>query len=173
MAAFPLSVYATSTVVALAAMAQSVEPTWHVTRYVSRWANTDPLEVSERSIIGGPSFEKCSFVDADLASVIVPALSIFLPGTDFSFRSNRIEIEGQSLRHFGRHSLWEGMIALMFRIGQISLVGGLRISLAAGEGLSFASEKADLGGSFRVEPTRLLNYPAFKAEFSHSAVPGV
>ena len=77
------------------------------------------------------------------------------------------------LRHFGSQSHWEGTLALVFRTGQIPLFGGLSVNLAFGEGLSYASERPNLEGSFRVEPSRLLNYLAFEAEFSHASLPGV
>jgi hypothetical protein len=41
------------------------------------------------------------------------------------------------------------------------------------ESLSYASEPRRLEGSFRVEPSRLLNYLAFKTEFSHASLPSV
>ncbi|MFC4171821.1 hypothetical protein ACFOYU_07105 [Microvirga sp. GCM10011540] len=146
---------------------------WHVTGYASRWANTDLLDVPERSFRGNLTFEDANFVGAGLARVIVPSFSIPVPGTDFAFRGNRIEIEGQVLRHFGSQSHWEGTVAIMFRTGQIPLFGGLSVNFAVGEGLSYASERPALEGSFRVEPTRFLNYLAFEAEFSHASLPGV
>ncbi|MCB5174066.1 hypothetical protein [Microvirga lenta] len=153
--------------------AQSPERMWHVTGYASRWANTDLLDVPERSFRGNLTFEDANFVGAGLARVIVPSFSIPVPGTDFAFRGNRIEIEGQVLRHFGSQSHWEGTVAIMFRTGQIPLFGGLSVNFAVGEGLSYASERPALEGSFRVEPTRFLNYLAFEAEFSHASLPGV
>lgn len=155
------------------AAAQGLERSWHLTVYGSQWVNADFLEIPERAFTGGLTGEDAYFVGAALSRVLVPAFSIPLPGTDFAFHGNRIELEGQVLRHFGEQSHWEGTIALMFRTGQIPLFGGLSVNLAFGEGLSYASERPRLEGSFRVEPTRFLNYLAFEAEFSHSSLPGV
>lgn len=155
------------------AAAQAPERTWHATGYISRWANTDLLDVPERSFAGDLTFEDSNFVGAGITRVIVPSFAIPLPGTDFAFRGNRIELEGQVLRHFGDQTHWEGTLALMFRTGQIPLFGGLSVNIAFGEGLSYASERPRLEGSFRVEPSRFLNYLALEAEFSHASLPGV
>lgn len=149
------------------------ERSWHLTVYGSQWVNADLLEIPERALTGELTSEDAYFVGAGLSRVIVPSFSIPLPGTDFAFRGNRIELEGQALRHFGDQSHWEGTLALMFRTGQIPLFGGLSVNLAFGEGLSYASERPNLEGSPSVEPSRLLNYLAFEAEFSHSSLPGV
>ncbi len=155
------------------AAAQGNERQWHLTAYGSRWVEADLLEIPERAATGRLTAEDAYFVGAGLSRVIVPSFSIPLPGTDFALRGNRIEVEGQVLRHFGDQSHWEGTIALMFRTGQIPLFGGLSVNLAFGEGLSYASERPRLEGSFRVEPSRFLNYLAFEAEFSHASLPGV
>jgi hypothetical protein len=155
------------------AAAQTGERTWYLTAYGSQWVNADLLEIPERSITGALTSEDAYFVGAGLGRVIVPSFSIPVPGTDFAFRGNRIEIEGQVLRHFSDQAHWEGTLALMFRTGQIPLFGGLSVNLAAGEGISYASEPPRLEGSFRVEPTRFLNYLVFEAEFSHASLPGV
>jgi len=155
------------------ALAQGGEREWHLTAYGSRWINADLLEIPERSLTGRLRSEDAYFVGAGLSRVIVPSFSIPVLGTDFAFHGNRIELEGQVLRHFGEQSHWEATIALMFRTGQIPLFGGLSVNLAFGEGLSYASERPNLEGSFRVEPTRFLNYLAFEAEFSHASLPGV
>lgn len=155
------------------AAAQTAERTWHLSVYGSRWVNADLLEIPERTFTGELTGEDAYFVGAGLSRVIVPSFAIPLPGTDFAFRGNRIELEGQVLRHFGDQSHWEGTLALMFRTGQIPLFGGLSVNLAFGEGLSYASERPRLEGSFRVEPSRFLNYLAFEAEFSHASLPGV
>lgn len=155
------------------AAAQAPERQWHLTVYGSQWVNADLLEIPERVVTGELTAENAFFVGAGLSRVIVPSFAIPLPGTDFAFRGNRIELEGQVLRHFGDQSHWEGTLALMFRTGQIPLFGGLSVNLGFGEGLSLASERPRLEGSFRVEPSRLLNYLAFEAEFSHASLPGV
>jgi hypothetical protein len=155
------------------AAAQTGERAWHVTAYGSRWVNADLLQIPERSLRGALTAEDAYFVGAGLSRVVVPSFAIPLPGTSFAFRGNRIELEGQVLRHFGDQSHWEGTLALMFRTGQIPLFGGLSVNLAFGEGLSYASSRPRLEGSFRVEPSQLLNYLAFEAEFSHSSLPGV
>jgi hypothetical protein len=155
------------------AAAQNPERSWHLTAYGSRWVNADLLDIPERTFTGDLTAEDAYFVGAGLSRVIVPSFSIPLPGTGFAFRGNRIELEGQVLRHFGDQSHWEGTVALMFRTGQIPLFGGLSVNLAFGEGLSYASERPRLEGSFRVEPSRFLNYLAFEAEFSHASLPGV
>lgn len=155
------------------AAAQENERRWYATGYVSRWANTDILDVPERTITGALSFRNANFAGIGLGRVLVPSFAIPLPWTDFAFRGNRIELEGQVVRHFARQNHWEGVLALMFRTGQIPLMGGLSVNLALGEGFSYASERPRLEGSFRVEPSRFLNYLAFEAEFSHSSLPGV
>jgi len=155
------------------ASAEGTERSWHLTGYGSQWVNADLLEIPERAVTGGLTAEDAYFVGVGLSRVIVPSFSIPLPGTDVGFHGNRIELEGQVLRHFGDQSHWEGTIALVFRTGQIPLFGGLSVNLAFGEGLSYASERPRLEGSFRVEPSRFLNYLAFEAEFSHASLPGV
>jgi hypothetical protein len=155
------------------AAAQTAERSWHLSVYGSRWVNADLLEIPERTFTGELTAEDAYFVGAGLSRVIVPSVSIPLPGTGFAFHGNRIELEGQVLRHFGDQAHWEGTIALMFRTGQIPLFGGLSVNLAFGEGLSYASERPNLEGNERLEPTRLLNYLAFEAQFSHSSLPGV
>lgn len=155
------------------AAAQYTERTWHLTAYGSKWVNADLLEIPERTLTGNLTSENAYFVGLGLSRVIVPSFAIPLPGTDFAFRGNRIELEGQVLRHFSDQSHWEGTLALMFRTGQIPLFGGLSVNLAVGEGFSYTSEPPRLEGSFRVEPSRFLNYLAFEAEFSHTSLPGV
>ena len=155
------------------AAAQSTDREWHLTAYGSQWVNADLLEIPERAVSGSLTAEDAYFVGAGLSRVIVPSFSIPLLGTNYAFHGNRIELEGQVLRHFGDQSHWEGTVALMFRTGQIPLFGGLSVNLAFGEGLSYASERPRLEGSVRVEPSRFLNYLAFEAEFSHASLPGV
>lgn len=155
------------------ALGQSPERSWHLTLYGSRWVNADLLAIPERVITGRLTTEDAYFVGAGVSRVVVPSFTVPLPGTELALRGNRIELEGQVLRHFGGQSHWEGTLALMFRTGQIPLFGGLSVNLAFGEGLSYASERPRLEGSFRVEPTRFLNYLAFEAEFSHASLPGV
>ncbi|NBJ10783.1 hypothetical protein [Microvirga arsenatis] len=155
------------------AASQGHQREWHLTAYGSQWVNADLLEIPERAVTGRLAAEPAYFMGAGLSRVIVPSFSIPLPGTDFAFHGNRIELEAQVLRHFGDQSHWEGTIALMFRTGRIPLFGGLSVNLAFGEGLSYASERPRLEGSFRVERSRFLNYLAFEAEFSHASLPGV
>ena len=104
--------------------------------------------------------------------MLVPSFSIPLPGS-LALPGNRIEVEAQVLRHFGEQRHWEGTLALLFRTGQLPLFGGLSVNLGFGEGLSYASERPSLEGSFRAEPSRFLNYLAVEAEFSHASLPGV
>jgi hypothetical protein len=144
------------------AAAQGNERQWHLTAYGSQWVNADLLEIPERAVTGRLTAEDAYFVGAGLSRVIVPSFSIPLPGTDAALNGNRIELEGQVLRH-----------SLMFRTGQIPLFGGVSFNLAFGEGLSYASERPNLEGSLRVEPSRFLNYLAVEAEFSHASLPGV
>jgi hypothetical protein len=153
--------------------AQTDERRWHATAYWARWANADLLEIPERSFTGDLTFQSADVVGGAVSRVIVPSFSIPLPGSDFAFRGNRIELEGQVLRHFGRQNHWEGTVALMFRTGQIPLFGGLSVNLGFAEGLSYANEPPPLEGSFEVEPSRFLNYLAVEAEFSHASLPGV
>jgi hypothetical protein len=155
------------------AAAQGHDRQWHLTAYGSQWVNADLLEIPERAVTGRLTTEGAYFVGAGLSRVVIPSFSIPLPGTDLAFHGNRIEVEGQVLRHFGDQHHWEGTIALMFRTGQIPLFWGLSVNLAFGEGISYASERPRLEGSFRVEPSRFLNYLAFEAEFSHASLPGV
>ena len=155
------------------ARAAAQERTWHATAYVGRWADADLLEIPERTVTGELTFDNSTVAGGGLSRVLVPSFSIPLPGTDFAFRGNRIELEGQVLRHFGEQRHWESTLALMFRTGQIPLFDGLSVNLGVGEGLSYASEGPRLEGSFRVEPSRLLNYLALEAEFSHASLPGV
>lgn len=155
------------------AAAQEMERRWYATGYLGRWANTDILDVPERTFTGNLSFRDSNFAGVGLGRVLVPSFAIPLPGTDFAFRGNRIELEGQVLRHFGGQDHWEGVLALMFRTGQIPLAGGLSMNIAFGEGFSYASAPPRLEGSFRVEPSRFLNYLAFEIEFSHASLPGV
>jgi hypothetical protein len=155
------------------AAAQGHDRQWHLTAYGSQWVNADLLEIPERAVTGRLTTEGAYFVGAGLSRVVIPSFSIPLPGTDLAFHGNRIEVEGQVLRHFGDQNHWEGTIALMFRTGQIPLFWGLSVNLAFGEGISYASERPRLEGSFRVEPSRFLNYLAFEAEFSHASLPGV
>jgi hypothetical protein len=152
---------------------RETERRWHATGYASRWVNTDLLDVPTRAITGNLSFSDTNFAGVGLSRVIVPSFSIPLPFTDFAFRGNRIELEGQVLKHFGGQSHWEGTLALMFRTGQIPLGGGLEANLAVAEGLSVASERPRFEGAIDVRPSRVLNYLAFEAEFSHTAAPGV
>lgn len=151
------------------AAAQIAEQTWHLSVYGSRWLNADLLEIPERTLTG----EDAHFVGAGLSRVVVLSFATPRPGTDFAFRGNRIDLEGQVLRHFGNQSHWKGPIAIVFRTGQIPLFGGLSVNLAFGEGLSYASERLRLEGSFRVEPSRSLNDLAFEAESSPGSLPGV
>jgi hypothetical protein len=159
--------------VAEPAIAQTTERRWHATGYVSRWVDTDLLDVPARSVTGRLNFSDSNFAGVGLSRVIVPSFALPLPFTDFAFRGNRIELEGQVLRHFGGQHHWEGTLALMFRTGEIPLAGGLSVNLAVGEGLSYASERPRLEGAIDVRPTRFLNYLAFEAEFSHESLPGV
>ena len=81
------------------AAAQTGERAWHVTAYGSRWVNADLLQIPERSLRGALTAEDAYFVGAGLSRVVVPSFAIPLPGTSFAFRGNRIELEGQVLRH--------------------------------------------------------------------------
>lgn len=155
------------------AFAQANERRWHATGYVSRWVNTDLLEVPQRAATGNLRFSDTNFVGGGLSRVIVPSFTVLLPFTDIAFSGNRIEVEGQLLRHFGGQQHWETTLALMFRTGQIPLAGGLSVNFAVGEGLSYASERPRFEGAVDVRPTRFLNYLAFEAEFAHASVPGV
>jgi hypothetical protein len=158
---------------AVPATTEADERRWHVTGFASRWANADLLDIPERAVTGELAFERSYFVGGALSRVIVPSFAIPLPGTGLAFQGNRIELEGQVLRHFGDQRHWEGTLALLFRTGQIPLPGGLSVNFAFGEGLSYATERPRLEGSFRAEPSRFLNYLAVEAEFSHASLPGV
>jgi len=155
------------------AAAQTSERRWYATGYLSRWVNADLLEVPERAATGNLHFSDANFAGIGLSRVIVPSFTIPLPFTDAALRGNRIEIEGQVLRHFGGQDHWESTLALMFRTGQIPLAGGLSLNFAVGEGLSYASARPRFEGAINVRPTRTLNYLAFEAEFAHSSMPGV
>jgi hypothetical protein len=155
------------------AAAQTSERRWHATGYLSRWINADLLEVPERVATGGLRFSDTNFAGVGLSRVIVPSFTIPMPLSDVAFHGNRLEIEGQVLRHFGGQSHWEGTLALMFRTGQIPLAGGLSVNFGIGEGLSYASERPRFEGAIDVRPTRLLNYLALEAEFAHASMPGV
>ncbi|MGW9328817.1 hypothetical protein [Bosea sp. NPDC055594] len=152
---------------------RETERRWHATGYVSRWVDTDLLDVPSRAVTGNLSFSDTNFAGVGLSRVVVPSFSIPLPFSDFAFRGNRIELEGQVLKHFGGQSHWEGTLAVMFRTGQIPLGGGLGANLAIAEGLSVASERPRFEGAVDVRPSRVLNYLAFEAEFSHASAPGV
>jgi len=154
-------------------IAHANERRWHATGYVSRWVNTDLLEVAERAATGNLRFSDTNFVGGALSRVIVPSFTLPLPFTDIAFHGNRIELEGQLLRHFGGQQHWETTLALMFRTGQIPLAGGLSVNLGVGEGLSYASARPRFEGAIDVRPTRFLNYLAFEAEFAHTALQGV
>ena len=149
------------------------ERSWAVMGSVSRWVNADLLEIPERTATGRLRFEDSNFAGAALTRTIVPSFAIPLPGTDFAFRGNRIELEGQVVRHFGEQHHWEGTLALMFRTGDIPLFGGLSVNLGFAEGFSYASERPELEGSPRVRPRHFLNYLAVEAEFKHASLPGV
>ncbi|WP_230531241.1 hypothetical protein [Microvirga roseola] len=166
-------VVAAGLVLGTPASAQAPARDWHISVYGSQWVNADLLEIPERSLTVGLTREEAYFVGFGLSRAITPPFSIPLPGTDFAFRGNRLELEGQVLRHFGDQSHWEGTLALLFRTGQIPLFGGLSVNFAFGEGLSYSSEPPNLEGSFRVEPSRLLNYLSFEADFTHASLPGV
>ena len=149
------------------------ERRWAVMGTVSRWVNADLLEIPERTATGRLRFEDSNFAGAALTRTIVPSFAIPLPGTDFAFRGNRIELEGQVVRHFGEQHHWEGTLALMFRTGDIPLFGGLSVNFGFAEGLSYASERPELEGSPGVRPRHFLNYLAVEAEFKHASLPGV
>lgn len=155
------------------AVTQASERRWHATGYVSRWVNTDLLEVPERAATANLRFSDTNFAGVALSRVIVPSFSIPLPFTAIAFHGNRIEVEGQVLRHFGGQQHWETTLTLMFRTGQISLAGGVSVNFGVGEGLSYASERPRFEGAVDVRPTRFLNYLAFEAEFAHASMPGV
>jgi hypothetical protein len=135
--------------------------------------NADLLEIPERTATGRLRFEDSNFAGAALTRTIVPSFAIPLPGTGFAFRGNRIELEGQIVRHFGEQHHWEGTLALMFRTGDIPLFGGLSVNLGFAEGFSYAGERPELEGSLRVRPRHFLNYLAVEAEFKHASLPGV
>jgi len=155
------------------AFVQASERRWHATGYVSRWVNTDLLEVPQRAASGNLRFSDSNFMGGALSRVIVPSFTVPLPFTDIAFTGNRIELEGQLLRHFGGQQHWETTLTLMFRTGQIPLAGGVSVNFAVGEGLSYASERPRFEGAIDVRPTRFLNYLAFEAEFDHASVPGM
>lgn len=155
------------------ALAQTEDRRWHATGYVSRWVNTDLLDVPARTFTGNLDFSNANFAGVAVSRVLVPSFAVPLPFTSVAFHGNRIELEGQVLRHFGRQQHWEGTLTLMFRTGDIPLFGGLSVNLAVGEGLSYASERPRFEGAVDVRPTRFLNYLAFEAEFSHASWQGV
>jgi hypothetical protein len=159
--------------VLLCGPAAGEERRWAVTGTVSRWVNADLLEIPERTATGRLRFEDSNFAGAALTRTIVPSFAIPLPGTGFAFRGNRIELEGQVVRHFGEQHHWEGTLALMFRTGDIPLFGGLSVNLGFTEGFSYAGERPELEGSLRVRPRHFLNYLAVEAEFKHASLPGV
>ncbi|QEL21685.1 hypothetical protein FQV39_03145 [Bosea sp. F3-2] len=155
------------------AAAQESERRWHASGYVSRWMNTDLLDVPTRAFTGNLDFSDTNFAGVGLSRVIVPSFTIPLPFTDIAFHGNRLELEGQILRHFGGQSHWEGTLAFLLRTPQIPLAGGVSVNFAVGEGLSYASERPRFEGAIDVRPTRLLNYLAFEAEFAHESLKGV
>lgn len=152
-------------------VASAQERKWHGTFYVSRWIETDLLDLPGNAVGGRLSFRDTSFAGVGVGRVIVPSFDVTLPVLNHTFANNRIELEGQMLYHFGHQHHLEGVAALLWRTGNVPLLAGASMNFGFGIGASYAFEKPRVEGVGRVEPHRYLNYLVFETELSHREYP--
>jgi hypothetical protein len=152
-------------------LALADERNWRASFYVSRWIETDLVELPGNVAGGRLSFRDTSFAGAGLSRVVVPSFALTLPGLNHTFANNRIELEGQILRHFGQQQHWEGVLAVLWRTGNVALPADLTMNFGFGIGLSYAFSEPKVEGVGRVDAHRYLNYLVFETEFTHRELP--
>lgn len=155
-----LGVLATGT-----ALAQTQNRVVHGTAYVSRWLNTDLTELPANAINGDLSLRSANFFAASAAVVVVRDFTL-------GFSGNRLELEGQLVKHFGQQDHLEGVISLVYRTPDIHVGGGFAVNFAFGEGMSYAFDTPAVEGLGKVEAHRWLNYLSFETEITHASLPG-
>jgi hypothetical protein len=147
------------------ALAQTENRTIHGTAYVSRWLNTDLTELPANAINGDLSLRNANFFAASVAAVVVRDFTL-------GFSGNRLEVEGQVVKHFGQQDHVEGVVSLVYRTPDIHVGGGLAVNFAFGEGMSYAFDTPAIEGHGKVKAHRLLNYLSFETEITHASLPG-
>jgi hypothetical protein len=163
----------------LAPPAEAQDPardrTWFATLYVGQWFSAS--EPVEGLGLGTPDagFQDSTFVSFMLSRVIVPELQTGVRLLGPVINGSSIELEGLVGHHFGLQDHAEVTLALLWRSRELALpLGGGRMNVAIGEGLSYAlSQPAYEGLVHGEEPVQFLNYLTVEAEFSHPALPGV
>jgi hypothetical protein len=153
------------------------ERTWHVSGFLSRWVESNLPPFVYNVATGRAGYADSYFAAGALAYAIVPRFDVPFPGTEFAFRGNSLEIEGQVLRHFGLQDHFEGTLAAVLRSGEIPLFGGLSANVAWGNGFSIALDdpKYEKGpDEIRgVDSRRFQYYMGFEAELTHASQPNI
>jgi hypothetical protein len=151
--------------------------TFYLSAYVSQWAESRLLELPGRLVTGDLKTRDAYFAGGGLGYVLVPRFEVPLPFCGgCALRGNSVEVEGVLLKHFNRQDHWEMAAGAFLRSGQIPLLFGAELNLAAGTGLSYAFSDPDLeigkNGQVGVDTYRLQFYLAFETELAHEAIPG-
>ena len=145
---------------------------WFATIYLGQWFSmSEPHAGTAGSQDHG--FQDTYFVSGLLGRVLMNDLRTGLPLIGGLIDGGSLELEAQLGQHFGLQNQTEATLALMLRSRDFALGGG-RLNLAVGEGLSYAFSRPDYEGIAHGEdPVRFLNYLAFEAEYTHPALGGI
>ena len=169
---------------ALPAQAQSQDKaggtrdrSFYISAYVSQFADARLLEIPGRLITGDLETRDAYFAGGGFGYILVPRFAVPLPFCGgCALRGNSFELEGVLLKHFNKEDHWEVAGGAFLRSGQVPLVLGTSLNLAAGFGLSYTLSDAALetgrGGQQGVDTYRLQFYLAFETELMHEAVSG-
>jgi hypothetical protein len=160
----------------LPAAAQEVrERRWHGTLYVGQWISSRLLDVPRRLGAGDVETEDAYYASAIASRVLVPDLRTDIAWLAPIIDGSSLELEAQLGWHLRLQRHGEATLSLAWRSRDLVLpLGGLRVNVAAAEGLSYAlSRPAFEGVVNEVRPRQFLNYLAFEFEVSHPAMPGV
>lgn len=151
---------------------------FYLSAYGAGFADNRLLEIPGRALTGDLKMRDAWFAGGGLGYVLVPRFEIPLPFCGgCALRGNSIELEGVLLRHFDRQDYWETAGGAFARTGQIPLLFGAEINLAAGAGLSYAFSDPPLevghDGQHGTGTYRLQFYLAFEAELAHAEASGL
>ena len=147
---------------------------WHVSVFTSVWAETNLPEIPYNIVTGKLHFENAWFTSLAASRVLVPDFSIPTPFGG-SFEGNRLELEGQIVKHWGKQKHVELTGALVWRTGDWHFTENLGVNFAIGEGISYALHRPrfEKGRSGRRgdHSFRLQNHIMMELEFSYAAMP--
>jgi len=147
---------------------------WHVSAFASVWAETNLPEIPYNIVTGKLHLENTYFTSLALSRVLVKDFAVPLPFGK-ALKGNRLELEGQIVKHWGKQKHVELTGALVWRTGDWYFTDNLGVNFAVGDGLSYALHRPRFekgkSGIRGDHSYRLQNHIMMELEFSSASTP--